>query len=470
MNQPNRNNGRRVLDTPHFWANVLVVLIGIVAYMALSHLSDLINLVRQVIQILGPFIGALVMAWLLDPIVRFWESRVFTRGRARLRRGLSVALTYLLMFTLIGAMLYVILPQVYDSLLLLLERVPTYLSGLGDAMEELSGNFALLDTDEASVLMDAYRGIITRLTEWVQSILPQIVNAGVSIGNGIVNVLMAIIASIYMQVDKDRLRAAVKRCVKALLPAPYDARAIGLIRQCDRIFAGFIDGKLLDSLIIGCLCFIGTLILRIPFAGLISLIIGVTNIIPFFGPIIGAVPCVLILLLVEPWSALWFLIFVIALQQLDGNVIGPRILGDSTGVSALGVLVSISVGSALGGVAGMLLGVPVYAILTVLVREYLDTRLARRGEGAQLWPDGSVQMSMTDVDAGAQPDRPAPERPDSLLTRLRARLRRAGKGKKTDDVTPTPLPAEDAGVWQKQPTQQAADADGSQHEAEEADG
>ena len=172
--------------------------------------------------------------------------------------------------------------------------------------------------------------------------------------------------------------------------------------RTNHVFTGFIDGKLLDSLIIGILCFIGTLILQIPFAGLISLIVGVTNVIPFFGPFIGAIPSILILLIVDPWSALWFGIFVIALQQLDGNVIGPRILGDSTGVSALGVLVSISIGGSLLGVTGMIVGVPVYAVSSVLVREYLDHRLAVKTAKAAAAEDPAAENLVEKADAAEQ--------------------------------------------------------------------
>ena len=147
----------------------------------------------------------------------------------------------------------------------------------------------------------------------------------------------------------------------------------------NRIFVGFINGKLIDSAIIGVLCFILCLLVRIPYPMLISVVVGVTNIIPFFGPIIGAIPCLMILVIVDPWAALRFFVLVIGLQQFDGNILGPKILGDSTGLSAIWVLVSIVVCGGLFGFPGMVLGVPTFAVLYTLVRDWANSRLRRKG-------------------------------------------------------------------------------------------
>lgn len=416
MNRFERYRQRDKMSSPEFLAKLLLIFLGIVFYLALSHLNDLLNLVTQVYQMVWPFVMAFVVAWLLNPLVKFCEQKIFRRGKPKTRRRLSILLTYLVVVALFTALLYIILPQVYASLVTLVDKVPTYLSGLRDAVNQLAGRFDLLDTENASFILDNYTELVTKLTGWVQGILPQLLNAGVSIGSGVVNVLMAFIASIYMLADKERLKGGVKRCVCALVPSPYDSRTLAFLRRSNSIFSAFIDGKMLDSLIIGLLCLLGCLLLRIPFAGLISLIVGVTNIIPVFGPFIGAVPCLLILLIVEPWSALWFLIFIIALQQLDGNVIGPRILGDSTGVSALGVLVAITVGGKVGSVTGMLLGVPLYAILSLLLRGYLELRLLRKAQHTDTAQDAAwdaawdmaADSDALDVDAPRQTPDDAP--------------------------------------------------------------
>ncbi len=382
MNNRERSGGKKKVGSPHFLASLALVFSGILFYVALTHLSDLINLVKGIYQIIWPFVMAFVVAWLLDPIVCFFEKQLFRWGKPKLRRGLSILLTYLLVILLLSALLYVVLPQVYESLLALIDRLPSYLEDLSAAVNELAKEFRMVDAEEAEQVVDAYTDIMNRLTGWVQTILPQLLNVGMSLGSGVINVLMALIASIYMLSSKQGIKAAAVRFVHATLSTPLDDRFLHITARANHIFSGFISGKLVDSLIIGLLCFIGTLLLRIPFAGLISLIVGVTNIIPFFGPFIGAIPCILILLIVDPWSALWFGIFIIALQQLDGNVIGPRILGDSTGVSALSVLVAISIGGSLAGVTGMILGVPLYAIGSELLHEYLELRLAKKAAKA----------------------------------------------------------------------------------------
>ena len=382
MQDKERSNSRRAVGSPHFLASLALVCSGILFYVALTHLGDLINLLRGIYQVVWPFILAFVVAWLLDPLVCRCEKHLFKKGSARLRRGLSILVTYVVVIAVLSALLYVVLPQVYESLLALIDRIPTYLANLSDMVTALAKRFELVDAEDATQVVDAYANIMNRLTGWVESILPQLLNMGMSLGSGVVNVLMALIASIYMLSSKNRIKTAAVRFVRAVVPSPADERFLQIMARTNHIFSGFINGKLIDSLIIGILCFIGTMILRTPFAGLISLIVGVTNVIPFFGPFIGAIPSILILLIVDPWSALWFGIFVIALQQLDGNVIGPRILGDSTGVSALGVLISISIGGSLAGVAGMILGVPLYAIGSELLREYLDIRLAKKSAAA----------------------------------------------------------------------------------------
>ena len=216
-----------------------------------------------------------------------------------------------------------------------------------------------------------------------------------SVGNGVVNgvvtTLTAIIASIYMLSGKPQLLRRIKKLIYAIFPAKGVDRILSVSGKANQIFVRFINGKLLDSAIIGVLCFAVTSIFRIPYAILISVIVGVTNVIPFFGPIIGAVPCIMILIMVDPWAALRFGVLVVSLQQFDGNILGPKILGDSTGLSALWVLVSIIVGGGLFGFPGMLLGVPTFAVIYSLVREWTDARLSLIGideEGRPLDEDG----------------------------------------------------------------------------------
>ena len=181
----------------------------------------------------------------------------------------------------------------------------------------------------------------------------------------------------------------MRRVTYALLSRDKADRVLRISRQANEVFSGFIAGKIIESAIIGMLCFAGMTIFRMQYALLISVVVGVTDVIPFFGPFIGAIPSIMILLIVDPWDALYFGIFVLALQQFDGNILGPKILGDSTGLSPIWVLVAIIVGGGLFGFAGMVVGVPTFAVLYALTREWVTDRLRARGldeEGRPLLP------------------------------------------------------------------------------------
>ncbi len=373
---------KQVLSSPRFLADQLLVAGGIVLYLLLSNLPAFADVIRKLYAAVSPFVVAFVIAWLLAPIVHFLQEKLFRRGKPGLRRSLAILITYLVVIAALAAVLWIILPQVYESLMLLVDKTPDYLTNLQKAADKLAKRFSLADSIKAEFLVEDYSSLLTKISTWLSARLPQLVTAGVNVGNGLISAFTALIASIYILASTDRLKKITSRIIHALLPTPQDKKMIGFLRRSNGIFTGFIDGKLLDSLIIGLLCLVGCLLLRIPFAGLVSLVVGITNIIPVFGPIIGAIPCLVILLIVDPWSALWFLIFVVALQQLDGNVIGPRILGDSTGVSPLGVLLSITVGGKLAGITGMLIGVPLYAIFSFTVKEFIDLKLAQKAEAA----------------------------------------------------------------------------------------
>ena len=282
----------------------------------------------------------------------------------------------------LAILLNLILPQVWSSAVELVNNMSTYMRGLDAFVQELINRFNL-EGEGINEMLTAYQDFVQSLTDLaidkVRTSLPQIWNLGVALGSGVVSALTAFIASIYMLSGKNRLVPQLKKLIYATVPKKKAAWFLEVCSQANRIFVGFINGKLIDSAIIGVLCFILNLILRIPYNILIAVIIGVTNVIPFFGPIIGAVPCIMILIIVDPWAALRFAVLVLALQQFDGNILGPKILGDSTGLSAIWVLVSIVVCGGLFGFPGMLLGVPTFAVLYTLVREWVNHRLQAKG-------------------------------------------------------------------------------------------
>lgn len=384
-NKEKRNRKETAVNKENKWqvtgrvaSNLIVVFAGVAFYMALSNFDALRAQLRAWLGILSPFVWGLVIAYLLDAPVRFFESKLGGR------RKLSILISYVLAFLVVGFLLRMVLPQIGDSLFLLAGRIPSYLDNLSALMQN-----SRLDELGLDKVLGSYQELLEKATGMVSSFLPKIVGYGVAIGNGFISAVTALISSVYMLMGKDRLLRQLRKAVLALLPLPRARSVLEVCSHANRVFGGFIIGKIIDSSIIGVLCFVCMTLLRLPFAVLISVIVGVTNIIPFFGPFIGAVPSILILLIVDPIAALKFAVFVLLLQQFDGNILGPKILGDSTGLSALWVLVAIIVSGGLFGFAGMVVGVPVFAVLYALASSFFARRLREKGideEGNPLPP------------------------------------------------------------------------------------
>lgn len=374
-------------------SNLIVVCAGILLYLGLTHLPQVKAAVSSVLGVLAPFIAGFVIAYLLDTPVDFFEGKVYRNFRKR--RALSIVTVLLLAVAVVTVLLQLILPQVADSIRQLLSNLTGYLSNLNQMVQDMAQRFHM-EEEGLTNLVDRYNefirsltsaDMIKRITEILTASASDLLSVGVSIGNNVVNgvvtALTAIIASIYMLSGKPKLKSQLKKLIYAIFPEKEGSRILALGSKANRIFVGFINGKLLDSAIIGVLCFLLCSLIRVPYAVLVSVVVGVTNVIPFFGPIIGAIPCLMILVIVDPWAALRFGVLIIALQQFDGNILGPKILGDSTGLSAIWVLVAIVVGGGLFGFPGMLLGVPTFAVLYSLVKEWADKRLEEKGINAE---------------------------------------------------------------------------------------
>lgn len=357
-------------------SNLIVVLIGIAFYLGLSNFDLIQAKVERFLSILSPFIVGFAIAYLLNSPTKFFEKKVYYHFKYA--RTFSIVTVYLLAILFMIILLNLIWPQVWSSALELVEKMPLYARGLNTLVQDIINRYHL-EGDWITELLVSYQDLLKRLNKMASDAIPQILDFGVAIGSGLVTALTAFIASIYMLSGKDRLVPQLKKLIYAVLPVEKAAWILKVCSQANHIFVGFINAKLIDSAIIGVLCFVLNLILRIPYNILIAVVIGVTNVIPFFGPIVGAVPCVMILIIVDPWAALRFVFLVIALQQFDGNILGPKILGNSTGLSAIWVLVAIVVGGGLFGFSGMILGVPAFAVLYALVREWTYHRLSEKG-------------------------------------------------------------------------------------------
>lgn len=372
--------------TPRTWSNLFVVCVGIAFYLFLSNFDEVRLRLNSLGKVIQPFVAGFALAYLLNIPASYLEKNFFTRFK--FRRMLSILTAYLLAVLLLAVLLSSVVPQVVQSVVDLVNNSEGYINNLNATALWLSDRFGL-DQRELEPLLISYQDLLRQAASLITAALPQLLDFGMAVGNGLVTALTAVISSVYMLTSKHALIGQMRRVTYALLSRDKADRVLRISRQANEVFSGFIAGKIIESAIIGMLCFAGMTIFRMQYALLISVVVGVTDVIPFFGPFIGAIPSIMILLIVDPWDALYFGIFVLALQQFDGNILGPKILGDSTGLSPIWVLVAIIVGGGLFGFAGMLLGVPTFAVLYALTREWVTDRLRARGldeEGRPLPP------------------------------------------------------------------------------------
>ena len=341
---------------------------------------------RKLMEILAPILYGAAIAYLLAPIVNWFERVILPRAGSRTGakgvRAVSMVLTWVVVFALFYGLLSVLLPELYKSIRQLVGNLTTYYGTIEAWMLRLLEN----NPDLARRAQELFNQYYQQAFAWLRdNLAPQLQVAVQAVTGGVVGVLvffknlfLGIMVSLYLLGSKEHFAAAGCKLCYTFLPEDRAAWFIRGIKATDRIFSGFVRGKLLDSLIIVILCFISCSILKFPYTPLVSVIVGITNIIPFFGPFLGAVPSAFLILLVSPMKALYFLLFILVLQQLDGNVIGPKLLGDTTGLSSLWVIIAILVGGSFFGLPGMFFGVPVCACLYSLFTFLVDTCLKKR--------------------------------------------------------------------------------------------
>ena len=329
------------------------------------------------------------MNWIERALHAGWQKafpRKHVKNAAGILRFASILLAEAVAILLVYLLMSVLIPQLVDSVTMLINNAEAYYykvynwaDGLLDSENEIAVWVADFVTKYYS---DGVTLLKDHILPWAQGALGTLTGG---IWNGIWSVvsfatdlIVGIIVSIYLMTMKEKSLARCCKVVYAVLDEKKANAVIHGTRQVDRIFSGFVRGKLLDSLIIGALCFIGCSILKMPYTPLVSVVVGVTNVIPFFGPFLGAIPSAFLILLVSPKQCLFFVIFIVVLQQFDGNILGPKILGDATGISSFWVIVAILVGGGFGGVLGMFLGVPIFACVQELVKYLLNRRLRHR--------------------------------------------------------------------------------------------
>ena len=272
-----------------------------------------------------------------------------------------------------------IVPQIITSITDLVNYIPTAVNEIYHFVDNLEEYFPELDMDVVrNAINSALPDVVAYIRDFSGKLVPALYQVSVVVFQWLLNLVIAIIVSVYMLSDKKPLKNSLRAVVYAFVPLGHIRTFMEILREAYHLFSSFIIGKALDSTIIGCLCFVLMTLFRLPYAVLISVIVGITNMIPYFGPFIGAVPGALILLLISPVKCLIFIVLIFILQQFDGLILGPKILGDSTGLKPLWIIIAITIGGSVGGVLGMFLGVPVVAFLRYLANRILAHRLRKR--------------------------------------------------------------------------------------------
>ena len=370
-----------------------VIACSILFYMALAYLPVIGSGLKKLGRILSPFIWGLIITYLLAPLYKGLYQGFFLplteklsgkkkKASPKLAKGLSVLLSIVVFLAMITALVYLIIPQLYASIETIVNNSPGYIEKLSEWSKNTLANYP----EVRDFVIEKFEEINTNLFTWIRDkILPGLgsfvsnLTAGVYYFlRAVYNVVIGIIVSAYLLSNMESASSRAKRLCYCVFGVEWAEKIRSAIRFADKTFMGFINGKLLDSAIIGLICYVVCAILKMPYALLVSVIIGVTNIIPFFGPLIGAIPSAFIILLVDPLKALIFVIFIIILQQVDGNIIGPKILGSSIGINGFWVMFSIILGAGLFGFWGMLLGVPVFVVIYTGITLLVERKLRKR--------------------------------------------------------------------------------------------
>lgn len=372
---------------------VFVIAICIVFWQCIQNWNIVYKMIKIILNIAAPIIYGAILAYLLAPIYNRINNRVRKNMSKkwknekhvnRFAKACATSASLILVIVVVASLFQMLIPQMLESLMGIKASFPTYLQNLYNWIQQVLSDHQEFET----VVINNLQSILLYAENWLEKSFTNIDITKIGIlltgfSTGVIsllvfvkNWLIGLIVMVYLLNIKDVLAAQGKKIVYSVLNLRHANAVVTEMRFVHHVFGGFIIGKLLDSLIIGILCFIGTSLMKMPFALLISVIVGVTNIIPFFGPFIGAVPSGFLVLLVSPIKCLYFLLFIVVLQQFDGNILGPKILGDSTGLSSFWVLFSILIFGGLFGFVGMIIAVPVFAVIYDLIAKGVNRSLA----------------------------------------------------------------------------------------------
>ncbi len=360
---------------------LLLIAYTVLLFGVLVYIKEIAAAIQIFFSVLRPFIYGIVIAFVLNLLLRFLEKRAFARLNRKdnprwlkMRRPICLLLSLIIAGLIVTFIVVILVPQFVESITMLFRSLPDYANSVAKLVQDIP-IVQELGPKLQALASGNWQQLTGNLGDFFSNIWDSVLAITVSVTSGIFSTLVGFILSIYMLANKERLIGGMKRFVRAVLPERFAGRTLKVASLTNQTFNQFFAGQLLECVIIGVLCYIGVLILRMPYGLLISATIAIANIIPIFGPILGTIPCALIILAIKPMKALIFLVFIIVLQQVEGNVIYPRVVGTHVGLSAIGIIFAVIVGGGLFGVAGVLVGIPLLAVCSKLLKEYTKKKL-----------------------------------------------------------------------------------------------
>lgn len=347
-----------------------ILLIAFILYKIVNKVDFFLFMNNNLLAIFSPFIGAFGIAYLLNPLMTKIEKKF------KLKRGWTILIIYLLLIGIVTIFITVVSPSIANSIGDLIKNLPRYFQQTEEWLTEQITNLKLIDKYGITPFIEENLDkVFGKVSDYINNILTTAVSKAIDLTSTLFKTILAMIISIYFLKDKERFMHGLKKIIHAFLNREKAKGFIEFGSELDKLFSQFIIGKFIDSCIIGAICFVGLLIIKAPYVLLLSLIVVMTNMIPYFGPFIGAVPAVLITLFSSPIKALWVLFFMILLQQFDGLYLGPKILGDKVGLSPFWIILAIVIGGGIFGILGMFLGVPIMAVIKTLIDRYISKKL-----------------------------------------------------------------------------------------------
>lgn len=361
-----------------YWG--IVTYIIILAYV-IFNFKNIVSGGENIIGIISPFIIGVAIAFILNLVMVIFERKLLYfldcekyKKYSKFKRPLAVTLTFLSVFLVIVALIRFIIPQLIDSVSTLTNTIPSYIKSFESLVNKYVSDTEILYTIWDNFL-SAWKEVLQFTGQIVVSSLTGVVDITVGFTSGIFNFIISIIFSVYMLINKERLQIGMKKVLYALSEKKFADKVMYLGKISNEIFSSYIGGQFIEAIIIGVLCFIGMIIFKMPYPLLISVLIAVTALVPIFGAFIGTIPAAFIILIIDPMKALWFIVFIIVLQQIEGNLIYPKVVGGSIGLPPIWVMLAMIIGGNTFGIIGILLGIPTFSVAYRVFKEFIEKKL-----------------------------------------------------------------------------------------------